>query len=671
MRALTIALIGLIALTAGSPALAQSNYNTRYGDVRINQLPRGGMTSHIPWVGSWWDYTRDGIAYRWTTKKSVDAWKKDAGRFGDHAEADAKAKLSPAEKFDHFMGRQDQIDTAALEAYLGKVTELSPTINPKMEERQTLVRKLNALIAEHSGESGWSWKETEVGKQYVALSKEIDDAQAELAEIAKDWKIDTATEFEVMHHGNGQFALGDWWGHCNAWAAAAIMEPEPRHAVTAGGIEFSAADVKALLTEAWMEAHSSFFGSRNDWDGDEDARGKVDFKDLTPASFHVFFADQIGNKDKAFVIDRYTGSQVWNQPVFAYRSHVTPVYTVGDDGKAKADDVDVMLTKYNSQGVGREQSEGTQAVYPIQIRTTFWWMTDGLPHDALTVSNIDNSLSDKDFEDWYKIKSRYDDQVHIRTVNYVLWLDKPLDDPDARIIGDGKWEHGDAANYNHSHPDFLWQPLENMNNPSRDYENELVAYSKLEKDILPGSVEAHAVPDAPSDALASTDVPKDIPDNAPSGPALSTLTVSDDRVIHSLAVKVKITHPYVGDLQLELLGPGSADSAKGCDARQTPSCDGCACETCVCGQDDYCCKTAWDDVCVKQCNDDCGGCGASGTKSAVLKKKGVGGSEDDIDRTFDVKDWNGASAKGTWTLKVSDHAGDDKGALQSWSLEIK
>lgn len=41
-----------------------------------------------------------------------------------------------------------------------------------------------------------------------------------------------------------------------------------------------------------------------------------------------------------------------------------------------------------------------------------------------------------------------------------------------------------------------------------------------------------------------------------------------------------------------------------------PGCDDCACEACVCDADPYCCDTAWDDVCVDQCQDDCGGCPA-------------------------------------------------------------
>jgi hypothetical protein len=36
-------------------------------------------------------------------------------------------------------------------------------------------------------------------------------------------------------------------------------------------------------------------------------------------------------------------------------------------------------------------------------------------------------------------------------------------------------------------------------------------------------------------------------------------------------------------------------------------CGGCACEACVCGKDTFCCKTAWDNLCVGQCVNECKG----------------------------------------------------------------
>ena len=39
-----------------------------------------------------------------------------------------------------------------------------------------------------------------------------------------------------------------WAGHCNGWAAAALLEPEPTAPVTRAGVDFSVADLKGLLS---------------------------------------------------------------------------------------------------------------------------------------------------------------------------------------------------------------------------------------------------------------------------------------------------------------------------------------------------------------------------------------------------------------------------------------
>src|SRR5436305_20426 len=59
---------------------------------------------------------------------------------------------------------------------------------------------------------------------------------------AADWE--RKTPYHFMPGGP------DWWGHCHAWAAASILEPEPRLEVTRGGMTFHVGDLKGLLSEA-------------------------------------------------------------------------------------------------------------------------------------------------------------------------------------------------------------------------------------------------------------------------------------------------------------------------------------------------------------------------------------------------------------------------------------
>jgi len=680
----------VMLLTMVATAHGQSNYNERYGETRFNKLPGRALVSKIPWVGSWWAYTKSGIAHRWD-KLDTPAAALPASEKWDNTMTIPKGNLSPAEKVDHYLGRADKIQTVVMSNYLKKVDELETSVNKMMKEKQDLVRVLNNLIEENSNDSSFKWKESEDGKKYLELTESIKTSTEPLDELKSEWKIDTALEYEVMHHGEAQFNLGSWWGHCNAWAAAAIMEDEPRYDAIVKGIPFAPGDVKALITEAWMECNSSFYGSRNDYHEDEQSRAKVDYADVTPAAFHIFFADQLGNKDKSFVIDRYTGDQVWNQPVAAYRSWMEPMYVNNEAEEPVAFPTEIRLTKYNNKGVGKIQELGTKDVYPVKVKTTMWWVTDGVPHNELTVTNIDDSLSDDDFSNSFKVKQNYDDQIHIRTLNYVLWLDKPMSDENARIVGDGAWEHGNSSGYAHNHPDFLWQPLANTNDPFRDYENEFVPYSMIVNEILPktlvdgNNVAAPEVPvETPEPVNASitysaVNLPADIADNAPGNPTLSVIPIDSDFEVKNMVVRVEITHSYIGDLEIILEGPGGAATPAattdlGCAERTTPGCSDCACEDCVCDADDYCCATAWDNLCVKACQNDCGGCAggangaATGAKSIVLKKNEEGGSAQDVAKSFDVKIFDGMNVKGNWTLRVTDNAAQDTGKLTKFSV---
>ncbi len=56
---------------------------------------------------------------------------------------------------------------------------------------------------------------------------------------------------------------------------------------------------------------------------------------------------------------------------------------------------------------------------------------------------------------------------------------------------------------------------------------------------------------------------------------------------------------------------GKCVGGPGCEESNEPGCGACACEECVCGLDPFCCQAMWDSLCVGECLDSCGGCGAS------------------------------------------------------------
>jgi C1A family cysteine protease len=103
-----------------------------------------------------------------------------------------------------------------------------------------------------------------------------------------------------------------------------------------------------------------------------------------------------------------------------------------------------------------------------------------------------------------------------------------------------------------------------------------------------------------------------IPDNDENG-IMSTIDVANGGQIGSLAVNLDITHSYVGDISVMLEDPSGA--------------------------------------------------------TAVLIDSSDS-SEDDLQRTIVVDQFNGSDAQGTWTLHVWDGANYDEGTLNEWSLEV-
>jgi len=102
----------------------------------------------------------------------------------------------------------------------------------------------------------------------------------------------------------------------------------------------------------------------------------------------------------------------------------------------------------------------------------------------------------------------------------------------------------------------------------------------------------------------------DIPDNTPAG-VTSTITVADVGTVGSVKVTLDITHPYRGDLKVVLVHDG---------------------------------------------------------RTVTLHDK-TGSYEDDLKLTVDAAALGGAALAGAWTLTVSDHAAQDVGRLNAWSIE--
>ena len=108
------------------------------------------------------------------------------------------------------------------------------------------------------------------------------------------------------------FAGLRWAGHCNGWAAAALLEPEPTETRVVNGVRFTVADQKGLLS-------SYHFADAALWAlGSEDG-------DVAPADFHRALLSWIGDQRKGMVFTfRIVGEEVWSYPAFKYETVVGP-----------------------------------------------------------------------------------------------------------------------------------------------------------------------------------------------------------------------------------------------------------------------------------------------------------------------------------------------------------
>ena len=98
-----------------------------------------------------------------------------------------------------------------------------------------------------------------------------------------------------------------WAGHCNGFAAAALLEPEPTEPRDVLGVSFSVADLKGLLIDYhFADAAAWAYGA----DGD-----------LNPADFHRQLLTWLQAAGQGFVITfDMGGGEVWSYPVYRFES---------------------------------------------------------------------------------------------------------------------------------------------------------------------------------------------------------------------------------------------------------------------------------------------------------------------------------------------------------------
>jgi hypothetical protein len=160
-----------------------------------------------------------------------------------------------------------------------------------------------AAESEHQVWSGWWWPASDSsGPTLFALDGPLDKYDRYVALATGDVTGTRAWERENLY-----FPGNPWAGHCNGFAAAALLEPEPTEDMQALGITFTVADQKALLADYhFADAAAWSFGDN----------GQV-----SPADFHRMLLNWLDGAGKGFVLTYdLGGGEVWSYPVYQFQS---------------------------------------------------------------------------------------------------------------------------------------------------------------------------------------------------------------------------------------------------------------------------------------------------------------------------------------------------------------
>lgn len=157
-----------------------------------------------------------------------------------------------------------------------------------------------AIIRPHPW-SGWYWPWARVPMAKVLAKYDTFVAR-------RTGRNPGAAAWERKHHRGGE----EWSGHCNGWAAAAALEPEPRAPRTVDGMTFTVGEQKGLLSELYMDCYHQFYGTR--------CYSSKSDPDILPHHFHRLLLEYMKERQVPIVIDADAGSPVWNYPAYAFET---------------------------------------------------------------------------------------------------------------------------------------------------------------------------------------------------------------------------------------------------------------------------------------------------------------------------------------------------------------
>jgi hypothetical protein len=164
--------------------------------------------------------------------------------------------------------------------------------------------------------SNWYWprKDTLNPNMYDngECMARYDDYDLPSSESAQTWEADPDNHVDYP-------GVADGLGHCHAWAAASIWEPQPTSSEIHSGVEFRIRDKKALLTELYIAGLTDGnYQFKKDWP----SPGYV-WKRLRKEIAKIAPTDTDGVAKPVIMDLAPEGDVEWNYPVFRYKVEYT------------------------------------------------------------------------------------------------------------------------------------------------------------------------------------------------------------------------------------------------------------------------------------------------------------------------------------------------------------
>ena len=309
--------------------------------------------------------------------------------------------------------------------------------------------------------------------------------------------------WELLNHWSP--AGSSWFGHCNGWAAAAILTNEPRESETIDfgnnhKVELTVGDQKGLLSETYYSQLSSFYGAR--YNGDEND----DINDLTPKAVIQILSTYIGQRGVPLVFDTSANEEVWNFPAWSYELTLTEQGNAAGDSTglinintAGPEELSTLWGITDSRAAAiiayREANGPFQTIEEIVDVQGIGWGIFGQIQDNITVSQ-DTQL--RELAGTLRVRFATDgvSYTHIDTNEnqpngfWKTWNFELQASPAGEVIGSGNWTTDDDSPItaeNANHPDFAWVPYTNTIQSGRS-ENPYLYWFDLKHYYLPADM---------------------------------------------------------------------------------------------------------------------------------------------------------------------------------------